>query len=134
MLPVIWDRRTRLVLVASQWVALALGIFASFAVEGPDPIAIAAAGIAGVFVLASTSAPPDWFRRQLVLDMWVLAGVILAMVAVTLTGSADSPYLLLAITPTLWAGIFGSRASGPVDGPTCFRSAPFGRARPGDAR
>ena len=108
MLPVIWDRRTRLVLVASQWVALALGIFASFAVEGPDPIAIAAAGIAGVFVLASTSAPPDWFRRQLVLDMWVLAGVILAMVAVTLTGSADSPYLLLAITPTLWAGIFGS--------------------------
>ncbi len=31
------------------------------------------------------------------------------MVAVTLTGSADSPYLLLAITPTLWAGIFGSQ-------------------------
>ena len=72
MLPVIWDRRTRLVLVASQWVALALGIFASFATEGPQPITIGAAGIAGVFVLGSTSAPPDWFRRQLVLDIWVL--------------------------------------------------------------
>jgi signal transduction histidine kinase len=108
MLPVIWDRRTRLVLVASQWVALALGIFSSFAIDGPNAVTIAAAGIAGIFVLASTSAPPDWFRRQLVLDIWVLAGVILALVAVTLTGYADSPYLLLAITPTLWAGIFGS--------------------------
>jgi signal transduction histidine kinase len=107
MLPVIWDRRTRLVLVASQWVALALGIFASFAAEGPNPITIAAAGTAGLFVLGSTSAPPDWFRRQLVLDIWVLASVILTLIAVTLTGSADSPYLLLAITPTLWAGIFG---------------------------
>jgi len=109
MLPVIWDRRTRLVLVASQWVALALGIFASFAIEGPNPVTISAAGIAGIFVLVSTSAPLDWFRRQLVLDIWVLAAVILTMIAVTLTGSADSPYLLLAITPTLWAGIFGSQ-------------------------
>jgi signal transduction histidine kinase len=107
MLPVIWDRRTRQVLVASQWVALALGIFASFAAEGPNPITIAAAGIAGLFVLVSTSAPLDWFRRQLVLDIWVLTSVILTLIAVTLTGSADSPYLLLAITPTLWAGIFG---------------------------
>ena len=109
MLPVIWDRRTRLVLVASQWVALALGIFASFATSGPNPITIAAAGIAGIFVLGSTSAPLDWFRRQLVLDIWVLASVILTLIAVTLTGSADSPYLLLAITPTLWAGIFGGQ-------------------------
>ena len=108
MLPVIWDRRTRQVLVASQWVALALGIFVSFAIDGPTPEAISAAGIAGIFVLASTSAPPDWFRRQLVLDIWVLAGMVLAMVAVTLTGYGESPYLLLAITPTLWAGIFGS--------------------------
>jgi signal transduction histidine kinase len=29
------------------------------------------------------------------------------MIAVTLTGAADSPYLLLAITPTLFAGFFG---------------------------
>ena len=107
MLPVIWDRRTRLVLVASQWIALALGIFASFAMDGPSPVTIAAAGIAGLFVLGSTSAPLDWFRRQLVLDIWALAGAILTMIAVTLTGSADSPYLLLAITPTLWAGLFG---------------------------
>ena len=109
MLPVIWDRRTRRILVASQWIALALGIFGSFAVEGPNPVTISAAGIAGLFVLGSTSAPLDWFRRQLVLDIWILAGVILTLIAVTLTGSADSPYLLLAITPTLWAGLFGGQ-------------------------
>ena len=41
----------------------------------------------------------------------MVVGVILTMVAVTLTGSADSPYLVLALTPTLWAGIFGGRRS-----------------------
>ena len=107
MLPVIWDRRTRTILLLSQWVALALGIFVSTATLGPSPIALGAAGTAGIYVLASTSIPIDWFRRPLVLDGVVVAGVILTMVAVTLTGSASSPYLVLAITPTLWAGIFG---------------------------
>lgn len=109
MLPVIWDRRTRLVLVASQWVALALGIFTSIAISGPDPEVLGAAGLAGIFVLVTTSAPLDWLRRVIVLDVWVLAGVILTMTAVTLTGSSESPFLLLAITPTLWAGIFGGQ-------------------------
>jgi signal transduction histidine kinase len=108
MLPVIWDRRTRLVLIISQWVALALGIFASFTVAaGPHPLALSAAGVAGLYVLGSTSAPIKWFRRPLVLDATVVVGVILTMVAVTLTGGAESPYLLLSITPTLWAGVFG---------------------------
>ena len=40
MLPVIWDRRTRTILVVSQWVALALGIFASTANLGPTPVAL----------------------------------------------------------------------------------------------
>ena len=109
MLPVIWDRRTRLVLVISQWIALALAIFSSFAFDGPNPLTISAAGIAGLWVLGSASSPLDWFRRPLVLDIWVLAGVILTLIAVTLTGSADSPYLILAITPTLWAGLFGGQ-------------------------
>lgn len=109
MLPVIWDRRTRLVLVASQWVALALGIYTSLAVSGPGAVTLAAAGMSGVYVLASTSVPLDFLRRPLILDIWVLVAVILTMLAVTLTGSADSPYLLLAITPTLWAGIFGGQ-------------------------
>ncbi len=106
MLPVIWDRRTRLALLLSQWVALAIGIFSSFAKLGSTPLALGAAGVAGLYVLGSTSAPLEWFRRPLVLDSAVVLGVILTMVAVTLTGSADSPYLLLAITPTLWAGLF----------------------------
>jgi signal transduction histidine kinase len=107
MLPVIWDRRTRTILLLSQWAAIALGIFVTAATLGPTPVALGAAGAAGLYVLGSTSIPLDWYRRPLVLDGVLVLGVILTMVAVTLTGSASSPYLLLAITPTLWAGIFG---------------------------
>ena len=108
MLPVIWDRRTRLALIWCEWIALALAIFATVAVaDGAPPIVLAAAGVAGIYVLASTMAPVEWFRRPLILDGALVAGVLLTMLAVTLTGSADSPYLLLAITPTLWAGFFG---------------------------
>ena len=108
MLPGLWNQRTRLILVWAQWVALALAIFASVAVQqGADALVLGAAGIAGIFVLGSTMTPLAWLRRPLALDAAVVAGVILTMVAVTLTGSANSPYLLLAITPTLWAGFFG---------------------------
>ena len=108
MLPGVWNQRTRLILVWAQWIALALGIFASFAAEqGVTPIGLGAAGMGGIFVLGSTMTPLAWLKKPLVLDGAVMAGVILTMIAVTLTGSADSPYLLLAITPTLWAGFFG---------------------------
>lgn len=105
MLPVIWDRRTRTILLLSQWVALALGIIAT--ARGFGPVALGAAGAAGIYVLGFTSTPLDWYRRPLALDGALVLGVILTMVAVTLTGSAESPYLVLALTPTLWAGIFG---------------------------
>ena len=108
MLPGVWNQRTRLILVWAQWIALALGIFASFAAEqGVTPLVLGAAGMGGIFVLGSTMTPLAWLKKPLVLDGAVMAGVILTMIAVTLTGSADSPYLLLAITPTLWAGFFG---------------------------
>ena len=95
-------------MVWAQWIALAVAIFASFAAEqGVTPLGLGAAGMGGIFVLGSTMTPLPWLKKPLVLDGAVMAGVILTMIAVTLTGSADSPYLLLAITPTLWAGFFG---------------------------
>ncbi|MGH8924436.1 MAG: sensor histidine kinase [Acidimicrobiia bacterium] len=108
MLPGVWNQRTRLILVWAQWIALALAIFASFAAEqGVTPLVLGAAGMGGTFVLGSTMTPLAWLKKPLVLDGAVMSGVILTMIAVTLTGSANSPYLLLAITPTLWAGFFG---------------------------
>jgi signal transduction histidine kinase len=111
MLPGHWNRRTRLVLIWTQWIALVLAIFASFAAGGAAPLTLGAAGVAGMFVLASTVTPLSWLRRPLALDAAVVAGVIVTMIAVTITGSADSPYLLLAITPTLWAGFFAGPRS-----------------------
>jgi signal transduction histidine kinase len=108
MIPVIWDQRTRLALIWCEWIALALGIFVTvFVSGGASPIVLAAAAVAATYVLGSTVIPVEWFRRPLILDGAVVVGVVLTMLAVTLTGSADSPYVLLAITPTLWAGFFG---------------------------
>jgi signal transduction histidine kinase len=108
MSSVIWDRRTRLALIWCEWIALALGIFVTISLSGgATPVVLGAAAVAGVYVLGSTVIPVERFRRPLVLDGAVVVGVVLTMLAVTLTGSADSPYLLLAITPTLWAGFFG---------------------------
>lgn len=100
-----------MILVWSQWIALVLAIFASIAVGGTEPLVLGAAGIAGAFVLASTVIPLAWLQSPFVLDGAVVAGVIMTMIAVTLTGSADSPYLLLAITPTVWAGFFAGARS-----------------------
>jgi signal transduction histidine kinase len=108
MASVIWDRRTRLALIWCEWLALVLGIFVTIFVSGgATPVNLGAAAIAGLYVMASSVTPVEWFRRPLVLDGAVVIGVVLTMLAVTLTGSADSPYLLLAITPTLLAGFFG---------------------------
>jgi signal transduction histidine kinase len=108
MLSVIWDQRTRLALIWCEWIALALGIFVTvFLSGGANPILLGAAASAAVYVLGSTVTPVESFRRPLVLDGAVVVGVVLTMLTVTLTGSADSPYVLLAITPTLWAGFFG---------------------------
>jgi signal transduction histidine kinase len=106
-----WNRRTRLVLIWAQWIALVLAIFSSIATGGVTPLVLGAAGLAGVFVLASTVTPLNWLRMPLALDAAVVAGVIVCMIAVTLTGSSNSPYLLLAITPTLWAGFFAGPRS-----------------------
>jgi signal transduction histidine kinase len=82
------------------------------AIQGPRPLTLLAAGVAGLAVLGYTVVPLTWHLRSFVADGIAFSGALLTVTAVTITGSADSPYLLLSITPTVWAGLYGGLRMG----------------------
>jgi signal transduction histidine kinase len=117
-----WESRFHKVLLALLWVALALGVFISFwearkeaAVLGGEaigPDAIGAAMAAGVYVLGSQILPRSYLRTTWIRELSSLVGVTLVMMAVSLSGGLNSPFLLLSLTPVMVAGVFGGFRSG----------------------
>lgn len=117
-----WESRFHKVLLALLWVALALGVFISFwearkeaaalGGEAIGPEAIGAAMAASVFVLGSQILPRAYLRITWIRELSSLVGVTLVMMAVSLSGALDSPFLLLSLTPIMVAGVFGGFRSG----------------------
>jgi len=117
-----WESRFHKVLLALLWVALALGVFISFwearkqsASLGAEAIgadAIGAAMSAGVYVLGSQILPRNYLRITWIRELASLVGVTLVMMAVSLSGGLNSPFLLLSLTPVMLAGVFGGFRSG----------------------
>ena len=103
----LWDRRLRATVVAVEWVALAVGILASVTETQAAPLAFVAAGLGAIWVVATTAIPLDIVSRAYVIDAMTLIGVALTMTAVVLTEGLSSPYVLLALTPSMYAGMFG---------------------------
>lgn len=104
------------------WVALALGVFVTFwkarqdatalGTEAIGADAIGAAMAGGVYVLGSQILPRTFLRTTWIRELTSLVGVILVMMAVSLSGGLDSPFLLLSLTPIMLAGVFGGFRSG----------------------
>lgn len=92
-------------MVTAEWVALALGLVAGATTpETQTPLLVAATALGALFVLAHTlrlgqTSVPD----SLYLQILVTVGAVLTVGSVTLTGGLGSPFLLLALTPTLLA-------------------------------
>lgn len=117
-----WESRFHKVLLALLWVALALGVFITFwearkAAEllGAETIgadAIGAAMSGGVYVLGSQILPRTFLRITWIRELTSLVGVTLVMMAVSLSGGLQSPFLLLSLTPIMVAGVFGGFRSG----------------------
>ena len=103
----IWDRRLRATVIAVEWVALVVGIIASVTESQAAPLAFVAAGLGAIWVVATTAIPLDIVRRAYVIDALTLIGVALTMTGVVLTEGLSSPYVLLALTPSMYAGMFG---------------------------
>ncbi len=117
-----WESRFHKVLLALLWVALALGVFISFwearkdaaalGGEAIGPDAIGAAMAASVYVLGSQILPRAYLRITWIRELSSLVGVTLVMMAVSLSGALNSPFLLLSLTPIMVAGVFGGFRSG----------------------
>ena len=117
-----WEARFHKVLLALLWVALALGVFVTFwkarqdaaalGTEAIGPDAIGAAMAGGVYVLGSQILPRTFLRTTWIRELTSLVGVTLVMMAVSLSGGLDSPFLLLSLTPVMLAGVFGGFRSG----------------------
>jgi len=117
-----WESRFHKVLLALLWVALGLGVFITFwearkeaaalGGEAIGPEAIGAAMAASVFVLGSQILPRSYLRVTWIRELSSLVGVTLVMMAVSLSGALNSPFLLLSLTPIMVAGVFGGFRSG----------------------
>jgi signal transduction histidine kinase len=68
--------------------------------------------IAGVYVIGSTLVPERWYRVRFASDAIPLAGALLVLIAMTMTGGAGSPYLLLSMGPPIFAAVYGGFRSG----------------------
>ena len=74
---------------------------------------MAAGVLGGSFVVAHTfRTGSQRFTQTMYLEILATAGAILTVAAVSLTGNLESPFLLLALTPTLLASIIGGRRVG----------------------
>ena len=102
------EQRVTVVVVIATWVALAVGIFTSVLARDVDiNVALGGAGAGALWVLAVTVLPHAAIRRPLVLEGITLFGVATTIIAVALTGTIDSQFLLLSVTPTMYAAIHG---------------------------
>jgi signal transduction histidine kinase len=102
------ERRVTTVVVIATWVALVVGMFASLLGDDADiNRSLAASGAGAMWVLAITVMPAGVLKRPLVLEGAVLFGVTTSMVSVALTGTVDSQFLLLSVTPTMFAALQG---------------------------
>ncbi|HEY7704835.1 MAG TPA: histidine kinase [Acidimicrobiia bacterium] len=114
-----WRDRVLRVFLVTAWVGLSIGIFVDFVRSAGSIQSIAAAAAAGTYVVALTVS----FRfadRRLVTEVVALSGTICCAIAVGLTGTIESPYLLLSLTPPIFAAVAGGNRLGLA---TSFLSA-----------
>jgi signal transduction histidine kinase len=102
-----WESRFDTVLSTVQWVTFALAAFFEGIRAGLDAATVTAAGAGTLYIVGLTAVPNHLLRRPVVREIVALAGAFLVMIAVGLTGTTDSMYLLLSMTPVLFAAAFG---------------------------
>jgi signal transduction histidine kinase len=107
-----WDARLDRVLIWLFWITLVVGVFGVFVRDGAIPASYGATAITSLYVLFFTVLPAHIGRRRLVREGVVLAGSILTMTAIAITGDVNSPFLLLGLLPILHSGIRGGFRAG----------------------
>jgi signal transduction histidine kinase len=111
-----WLHRFHSAVVVGQWVALTIGMISDLVVNGGAGASIAAMAIASIYTIGSTLVPEVRYRARFGVETITLFGVLLVLVVLTLTGGAESPYLLLSMGPPVLATIHGGFRTGLTTG------------------
>ena len=111
-----WELRAHRTILAGLALALVVGIVADLGTNGPNVQSLLAAAIGTVYLVGTAAVPLTWFKIRFGVEAVTLTGAILAAVVLTLTGAADSPYLLLSIGPAILATVHGGFRAGLTTG------------------
>ena len=114
--PLPWETKVHRTVVIGQWVALAVGIIADFVQTGGQELSFGAAALASVYVVGTTVIPEKRFTERFGAETITLIGAVIVLLALTLTGAAASPYLLLSMGPPIFATIYGGLRTGLTTG------------------
>ena len=101
-----WESRLDWSLSVLHWGALLLGVFLTALNEGITPSFTLAALLASVYVVAMQALPRRIRHNQVVGEIMAVSGVVVAVLAISLTGGIDSPYVLFLASPSFFAGAF----------------------------
>jgi signal transduction histidine kinase len=101
-----WEVRLDWSLSALHWGSLALGLFLSGLAEGATPSVTVAALLAAAYVVAMQALPRRLRHGPVIGEIMAVSGVVVALLAVALTGGIDSPYVLFLAAPSFFAGAF----------------------------
>lgn len=114
--PAPWETRVHRTVVIGQWAALTIGIISSLVSTSGSPLSLGAIAVAGSYVVASTLMPEEMFRARFGVEAISLIGAVAVLVAMTMTGGATSPYLLLSMGPPIFATLYGGLRAGLTTG------------------
>ncbi len=101
-----WEVRLDWSLSVLHWGSLALGIFLSGLSEGATPAVTLAALLASVYVVAMQALPRRLRHTDIIGEILAVSGVVVALLAISLTGGISSPYVLFLAAPSFFAGAF----------------------------
>lgn len=111
-----WESRVHRIIVIGQWVALVVGIVSSLVSADDSQNAFVAVVLAGGYTIGATLIPESLFRARFGVETITLTGAIVVLIAMTMTGGASSPYLLLSMGPPVFATVYGGLRAGLTTG------------------
>ena len=101
-----WEQRVDWTLSGILWVGFVLALVLTGLREGVTPGVGLASVFAGTYVVAMQITPRRLRNSAQVGEILAIVGVIVALVAIALTGGIDSGYVIFLIAPAFFAGAF----------------------------
>ena len=101
-----WEVRLDWSLSAVHWGGLALGVILSGLSDGVTPSFTLAALLSSTYVVAMQALPRRIRHSEVVGEIMAVSGVVVALLAISLTDGIDSPYVFFLAGPSFFAGAF----------------------------